>query len=92
MADEQKLVRSDAALSRKVDDEWVMFHPGEGKYFALGSVGARIWELLENPVTETEIQERLLAEYSVEPERCRQEVETFVAQLREAQLVTEAAG
>ena len=74
-------------LSAQVDGEIVMFHPERGAYFSLGEVGSRIWELIGAPVTIGVLCTRLVDEYAVEPDRCRAEVETFVAELHGAGLV-----
>ena len=86
-----RLVRSDEPLTALVDGETVMLSPSEGAYFALDSVGTRIWELLEQPRTIDELCETLCSEYDVELEPCRHDVAELVDQLREAKLLREAA-
>jgi hypothetical protein len=45
-----------------------------GVYYGLDSVGARVWELIQEPKTVNEIQDSILAEYDVESERCKQDL------------------
>ena len=79
--------RATLPLSAAVDGEIVMFHPDRGAYFSLGDVGSRVWELVEKPISVVELCDTLSEEYDVEPERCRVEIEAFVAQLHDAGLV-----
>jgi hypothetical protein len=41
-----------------------------GVYYGLDPVGARIWNLMQEPRAVAEIQSAITAEYDVEPERC----------------------
>ncbi len=75
--------------ARRMGDETVMFHPPAGEYFALGSVGTRIWSLLEQPITVAEICDRLRDEFAVDEDRCRDDVMAFIAELRAANLLEE---
>lgn len=68
-------------LAAQVGDELVMMSATKGNYLALSEVGARIWELIEQPQRIDSLCERLVAEYDVPPETCRTEVEAFVATL-----------
>lgn len=88
MNDTSVIERGDVALDAAVDGEVVMFHPERGAYFSLGDVGSRIWELVERPIALTDLCATLVAEYDVEPDRCRAEVESFVTSLEGAGLVT----
>ncbi|NNM83226.1 MAG: PqqD family protein [Burkholderiales bacterium] len=80
---EEKLQRSKDLLGAAVGEEFLMMSIEKGSYFSLNSVGARIWELLENPLTVGELVIRLAEEYDVSPDTCRNEVETFLTALRE---------
>ncbi|MDP1663589.1 MAG: PqqD family peptide modification chaperone [Methylobacter sp.] len=85
---EQKLKRADDLLSAALDDELLMMNIEKGSYYSLNSVGARIWELLENPMAFDELVARLLEEYDISAETCRLEVENFVHALRARGLLT----
>lgn len=50
-------------------------------YYGLNAVGARIWALLEEPRTVREVQERLVDEFRVDPDRCSKEVGELLASL-----------
>ena len=70
-------------ISAKVGEEIVMMSAEEGKYIGLNDVGARIWELLDQPQTREQLEARLIAEFDVAPETCRSEVDAFLTKLAE---------
>ena len=57
--------RRSEPLTASVDGETVMLDAERGSYFALGPVGSRIWELLEEPRTFDELCDALQDEYAV---------------------------
>lgn len=83
--------RREEPLTASVDGEIVMLDAEQGEYFALGAVGSRIWELLEEPRTLDEVCRALQYEFEVDPQTCREEVARFMRDLHEAQLVELAA-
>jgi len=50
-------------------------------YYGLNAVGARVWELVQEPKTVTEIRDTLLSEYEVEPNRCEQDLLALLQEL-----------
>jgi len=68
-------------LAAKVGDELVMMSAAKGNYLGLSTVGARIWELVDAPHTIDGLCTRLVAEFDVEPDVCRAEVEAFLRDL-----------
>ncbi len=69
-------------------DEAIILNTRTGRYFGLNPVGARVWQLLqERNLTVGEILESLLAEYEVEPYRCRQDLFDLLEQLQSQGLV-----
>lgn len=59
----------------------------DGVYYSMDPVGARIWELVQEPRTVAEVQATLLDEYDVEPERCHAELLRLLEELRALKLV-----
>ena len=80
--------RNDALPSAPVDEEMVVLHLEHGSYFGFDAVGRRVWELLEQPSTVLKLCERLLEEFDVDESTCRSDVLGYVAELRNAGLVT----
>lgn len=56
-------------------------------YFAVNRVGARIWLLLEEPRSLDSLVKILTSEFDVAPAKCRREIEAFLGQLIDRQMV-----
>jgi hypothetical protein len=68
-------------LAAKVGDELVMMSAAKGNYIGLSEVGARIWELIDEPRSVESVCDTLVAEYEVDPATCRAEVDAFLTAL-----------
>lgn len=75
------IVQSEGNLVSDMDGEKVMLSIENGKYYNLGQIGGRIWELIASPVTIASMVEQLVVEYEIEPDVCEQQVYTFLQQL-----------
>ncbi|HEY0301196.1 MAG TPA: PqqD family peptide modification chaperone [Rhizomicrobium sp.] len=73
--------KKDGWLTAEVGDELVMMSVANGKYIGLNEVGARIWQLLETPLSREALYAQLLEEFDVTAELCRVEVDAFLAEL-----------
>jgi hypothetical protein len=51
-------------------------------------VGARIWNLIQTPRTVQEVQDTLLEEYEVEPQRCRDDLLALLQKMVAKGLIT----
>jgi hypothetical protein len=71
-----------------VDDEAILLEQTTGKYYSLNQVGTRIWVLLEEYGQLEKIQELLLAEFEVEEEQLKEDLERLVSKLLENGLLT----
>jgi hypothetical protein len=80
-----KVERKGDWLSAKVGDELVMMSAERDYYIGLSEVGARIWELIAEPMELEELCERLEREFEVTPQACRAEVRAFLGVLAEQQ-------
>jgi hypothetical protein len=52
-----------------------------GLYYGLDPVGARIWDLMQEPREVDDIQSMIASEYDVEPERCAQDLADLLQKL-----------
>lgn len=52
-----------------------------GVYYGLDPVGARIWQLIQQPHSVDEVRETLMGEYEVDPERCAQDLVALLEKL-----------
>lgn len=83
----QLLIKTDGSLVSDMDGEKVMLSIKSGKYFNLGRIGGRIWELMEGPTTASDIAHQLIQEFDVTLELCEQHVLGFLQQLYAEQLI-----
>ena len=74
-------------IASTVGEEVVILNFKSGTYYGLNEIGARIWHLIHDGKMVREIYETVLAEYDVEPERCRQDVEQLLQQLLREKLI-----
>lgn len=84
---EDLIIQSEGFLVSDMDGEKVMLSIENGKYYNLGQIGGRIWELASSPVTISGLTEQLVSEYEIEPEVCEQQVQLFLKQLVDEGLV-----
>ncbi len=89
----QSVVRlTPGPLAERLDDEIAILHPDSGLYFGVKEeVGRRIWELLQEPTSLQAVTDRLLEEYEVSLERCREDVQAFATRLLDAKLIAVVA-
>lgn len=55
-------------------------------YYSLNSVGAYIWELIQEPRPISEIRSAVLARYNVDPARCKADVDGLLKGLADSGL------
>lgn len=84
-----KLSRAEQLISSKVDEDMFLLSLEKGAYFRMDPVGARIWELLENPCERGEIIASLLQEYEVDEKTCAEETDAFLERLLKAGLLNQ---
>lgn len=72
-----------------LNGERVMMNLEKGKYFALNDVGSRIWNIIEEEkeVAVQKIIDKLLDEYDVQNDTCKNAVVNFINKLRDEELV-----
>ena len=58
-----------------------------GEYYGLDELGARIWELIQEPRGVGEIRDVLVSEYDVQADRCERDVVTLLQSLVDEGLV-----
>ncbi|MGM0883164.1 MAG: lasso peptide biosynthesis PqqD family chaperone [Bacillota bacterium] len=81
------VVQSDGYLVSEMNGEKVMLSIENGKYYNLGQLGGRVWELMASPVTIQDMAKQLVTEYEIEPEECEQQVRRFLQQLASEGLI-----
>jgi hypothetical protein len=58
-----------------------------GVYYGLDPVGARIWNLIREPVTFADLRDALVRDYDVEVDRLDSDIRDFLTQLADQGLV-----
>lgn len=89
MTDNTILSRRMGLMTADMNGSAVMMDIMSGKYYNLGEIGGRIWELLEEPTSVSVLVAKLTAEYDVTAEQCRADIEPFLTKLLERGLLVQ---
>ncbi len=76
-----RLSRVQNLLSTELDQETVLMSIDAGAYYGLGGAAQSIWNILEVPVTFSDLVDRLVREYRVSPETCTADLEQFLSKM-----------
>ena len=82
-----RITASKNLLHCTVNGEAVILSMESGIYFGLDNVGVRIWELIQEPTTMNLLLEKLLSEYDVDPNVCRDHLVDFINDLHSRELI-----
>jgi hypothetical protein len=61
-------------VSCDLEGEAAILNLKNGVYYGLNPVGARVWELIQEPHTVVEVRDVVLEEYDVEPDCCERDL------------------
>lgn len=75
-------------MIRKVGEESVLLDLKSERYLGLDDVSARFWDLLTSGGSIQSAYDTLLAEFEVDPDRLRKDLDEFVQELVQFGLVT----
>jgi hypothetical protein len=78
---------SDQVLFRELEGEAVILNLNDDSYYGLDEVGTRLWQLLISSESLDAACEAMLEEYDVPEDTLRKDVEEFVRQLLERQMI-----
>ena len=87
LAPDHRLIRNPDLLAADMDGEKVMLSITNNSYYGINDVGARIWDLLDTPSTQQEISRIIAAEYDVEETQCLSDVQNFLLELLEHDII-----
>ncbi len=79
--------RNQDIVEASIDGETVMMSIENGQYYGLDRVGSNIWALLEAPLKVEDICLKLQGIYDVAADRCENDVMSFLATLKENNIV-----
>ncbi|MBT9314728.1 PqqD family peptide modification chaperone [Leptothoe spongobia] len=74
-------------IASELGGEAVILNLATGMYYGLNEVGARVWELIQQPCTFDSILYNLLEEYDVQPDLCKQDLTKILVEMKEACLI-----
>lgn len=86
------VVASKTQVSCDMAGEAAILDMKSGEYFGLNPVGARVWNLIQEPRRIGDLVEVLVNEYEVAPERCEQDLLDLIDRLVAKGLVEAKAG
>ena len=74
-------------VSCELGSEAAILNVKRGIYYGLDPIGAQVWQMLQKPCKIADIQEVLLKEYDVEPERCQHDLLALLEDMLAAGLI-----
>lgn len=89
MNNQMVLNRKMGIMTADMNGATVMLDIESGKYFNLGEVGGRIWEILEQPTSVKDLVSILVQEYDVTEEQCLEDIVPFLEKMLNRGLVVE---
>ena len=85
--DTMMVSRHQTMIAADVGDEAVILDIQSGYFFQLNRTAARIWALLESPISVGDLCASMAESHSVDPALCRDDVVEFIADMRERELI-----
>ena len=82
-----RVVAAKDQVSSDLGGEVAILHLEAGTYYGLNVVGARIWSLIQEPISVKEIRDVLVSEYEVEPDRCETDLIAVLGKLADEGLI-----
>jgi hypothetical protein len=92
ISDRSVVVATKDQVSCDLADEAAILNIKSGVYYGLNPVGARIWNLMQEPRKVSEIQNEITNEYEVEPERCARDLVALLEKLLAEGLIEVKSG
>ncbi len=88
ISEDSFVVLSDGQVCAELlDEEVVILSFKDGMYYGLNPVGARIWNLIQEPIRVREVRDSLLEEFQVDPVRCARELRELLRELADKGLI-----
>jgi myo-inositol-1-phosphate synthase len=78
--------RDDNWVGSQIEDNFVMVNIDTGMYVTLNGSANAVWDALEQPRTQAEIESELRSAYAVDAETCARSVDRLLGRMRELQL------
>ena len=82
-----QVIANPGQIEFEVTGERVILCQESGQFFSLSETSSRVWELIQQPRHTSEIQECLVREYDVQPERCHEDLVSLLLEMADAGLI-----
>jgi hypothetical protein len=90
LAIDSRLVVSKEQVACHMGDEAAILNLKNSVYYTLDPIGARVWQLIQQPMTLAQIRDVLKGEYDVEAAQLEADIRDLLEQLAEQGLVENA--
>lgn len=84
---DQVVVQTEGNLVSDMNGETVLMSVAQSKYYNMGQIGGRIWELIQQPSAVGQVIDQLLEEYEIDRSTCEAHVIAFLSNLNREGLV-----
>mgnify|MGYP003587377125 CR=1 FL=1 len=82
-----EIVRNDEIIFTDMDRDMVMMSVEKGEYYGVNRVGRKIFEMLERPMTVSEICQALCVTFNVSEEQCLKDMAPFLKQMADKGII-----
>lgn len=82
-----KIIAVSEQVSSDLGDELIILDLKGGMYYGLNPVGARVWELIQEPIAVINIRDMILSEYDVDLTRCEGDLFSLLHELQSRGLI-----
>lgn len=82
-----RAVQNKNSIASDMNGEKVLLSIDNGKYYNLGAIGGRIWDMMTYPESIGSIVNTLIDEYEIDRTTCEEQVFSFLTHLSEERLV-----
>jgi hypothetical protein len=79
--------RTEDLVASDLEGETVMMSVRSGMYYGLDSIGSRIWQLIEQPRTFSELCDMVLEEYDVDRAQCERDITALLTEMRDEGII-----
>jgi hypothetical protein len=87
LSDPSVVVATKDHVSCPLGDDVVILDLKAGLYFSLDNVGAKVWQLIQQPTTVSELREAILDAFEVAADVCQQDLLTLLRDLASRNLI-----
>jgi hypothetical protein len=88
LTEETLVVASSDQVSADLGGDAAILQLGNGIYYGLDPVGARVWALVQEPRRVGDVKQTLLREYDVDAKECERDLFELLEKLLDAGLLT----